>query len=144
MVEKMPLKETEEETPERFGIGESEDEEPEPVFDSNIYEPPVIEQKRYIIPDLEEEPVQTSHEETFIQPDEVTIQKEKTVEAPPVVVKKMDVLIDTVSEMLSNLKEMNNLFRETIIDQRKINAQLRDMNKNFDRLKMKKRWFRFL
>jgi GTPase SAR1 family protein len=124
------LSDKEKKTPGGFGIGGFVDEEPVTEFDSKMYEPPGIEQKGYIIPDLEE-------------PEEDTIRKEKAVEFPPVVVEKMDVLIDTVREMLSTLKEMNNLLKDTILDQRKINVLLRDINKNFDRIKMKKRWFRF-
>jgi hypothetical protein len=41
---------------------------------------------------------------------------------------------------------MNDLMRETIVEQRKINIQLRDISNNFEQIKqikMKKRWFSF-
>jgi hypothetical protein len=68
---------------------------------------------------------------------------EKAVEKPPDSTNQIDSLVDNIKEVLSDLKEMNNLMRETIVEQRKINIQIRDMSNNFEQIKIKKRWFRF-
>jgi signal recognition particle receptor subunit beta len=138
-----PFKDEKEKTPVTFGIGESVEgsETIEPVLESIVQKSSVLDKGRYIIPDLEEETSPETIEQEPILPETVTL--EKAVEKPPDSTNQMDSLVDNIKEVLSDLKEMNNLMRETIVEQRKINIQLRDMSNNFEQIKMKKRWFKF-
>lgn len=138
-----PFKDIEEETPVSFGIGKSIEgsETIEPVLESIVQESSVLDKGRYIIPDLEEEPSPKTIEQE--PPLSETVTLKKAVEKPPDSTEQLDAVVDNIKEILSTLKEINNLMRETIVEQRKINVQLKDMTKNFEQIKMKKRWFRF-
>lgn len=133
----------EEKTPVRFGIDEfiEVSETTKPVSKSNLKGSSVLDKGRYIIPDLEEETSPETVEQEPLLPETVTL--EKAVEKPPDLTVQLDALVDNIKEILSTLKEMNNLMGETIVEQRKINLQLRDISNNFEQIKMKKRWFRF-
>ncbi len=141
-----PFKDVKEETPERFGIGESikGSEAIEPVLESIVQKSSVLDKGRYIIPDLEEETSPETIEQEPLLPETVTL--EEAVEKPADSTDQPDTVVDNIKEILSTLKEMNDLMRETIVEQRKINIQLRDMSNNFEQIKqikMKKRWFWF-
>ncbi|MFH1703474.1 MAG: GTPase domain-containing protein [Nitrospirota bacterium] len=141
-----PFKDVKEETPERFGIGESikGSETIEPVLESIVQKSSVLDKGRYIIPDFEEETSpETIEQEPLLQE---TVTLEDAVEKLADSTDQPDTVVDNIKEILSTLKEMNDLMRETIVEQRKINIQLRDMSNNFEQIKqikMKKRWFRF-
>ncbi len=141
-----PFKDVKEETPKRFGIGESikGSETIEPVLESIVQKSSVLDKGRYIIPDLEEETPPETIEQEPLLPEAVTL--EETVEKPADSTDQPDTVVDNIKEILSTLKEMNDLMRETIVEQRKINIQLRDISNNFEQIKqikMKKRWFWF-
>jgi signal recognition particle receptor subunit beta len=141
-----PFKNVKEETPERFGIGESikGSEAIEPVLESIVQKSSVLDKGRYIIPDLEEETSPGTIEQEPLLPETVTL--EEAVEKPADSTDQPDTVVDNIKEILSTLKEMNDLMRETIVEQRKINIQLRDISNNFEQIKqikMKKRWFWF-
>ena len=141
-----PFKDVKKETPERFGIGDSikGSETIEPVLESIVQKSSVLDKGRYIIPDLEEETSpETIEQEPLLQE---TVTLEDAVEKPADSTDQPDTVVDNIKEILSTLKEMNDLMRETIVEQRKINIQLRDMSNNFEQIKqikMKKRWFWF-
>ncbi|HKZ58043.1 MAG TPA: hypothetical protein VJ024_10110, partial [Thermodesulfovibrionales bacterium] len=141
-----PFKDVKEETLKRFGIGESikGSETIGPALESIVQKSSVLDKGRYIIPDLEEEtPPETIEQEPSL-PEAVTL--EETVEKPADSTDQPDTVVDNIKEILSTLKEMNDLMRETIVEQRKINIQLRDISNNFEQIKqikMKKRWFSF-
>jgi GTPase SAR1 family protein len=144
-----PFKNVKEETPESFGIGESikGPETIEPVLESIVQKSSVLDKGRYIIPDLEEETPEPIEQEPLL-PEKVTLEEtvEETVEKPADSTDQPDTVVDNIKEILSTLKEMNDLMRETIVEQRKINIQLRDISNNFEQIKqikMKKRWFSF-
>lgn len=141
-----PFKDVKEETPKRFGIGESikGSETIEPVLESIVQKSSVLDKGRYIIPDLEEETPPETIEQEPLLPEAVTL--EEAVEKPADSTDQPDTVVDNIKEILSTLKEMNDLMRETIVEQRKINIQLRDISNNFEQIKqikMKKRWFWF-
>ncbi len=138
-----PFKDVKEETPERFGIGASirGQETIEPVLESIVQKSSVLDKGRYIIPDLEEETPPETIEQEPLLPETVTL--EEAVEKPVNSTDQPDTVMDNIKEILSTLKEMNDLMRETIVEQRKINIQLRDISNNFEQIKMKKRWFWF-
>jgi signal recognition particle receptor subunit beta len=140
-----PFKDVNEKSPITFGIGESVEgsETIEPALESIVQKSSVLDKGRYIIPGLglEEETSPETIEQKPIIPETVTL--EEAVEKPPDSTNQMDSLVDNIKEVLSDLKEMNNLIRETIVEQRKINIHLRDISNNFEQIKMKKKWFRF-
>lgn len=145
MYESEALKDTEgEEIPIEVDITESMLGEPvtSSITESTMYEPFEIEHNKYIVPDLKEEHASAAIEKEPALPKEPTIKK--AMEVLPITAEKLDMINKNINEILHTLKDMNRVIKETTEDHRGINAQLRDIRKNFEKLKTKKRWFRFL
>jgi acetyl-CoA carboxylase beta subunit len=132
-----------EEIPMEVDIAESILEEPvttNPEIESTMYKPADIERDSYIIPELKEESALSAIEK------ELALLKEgilKKVELPLSLEEKLDTMSKNITEILHALKEFNRVMKDTMEEQRGINAQLRDMRKTFDSIKAKKKWFRF-
>ncbi|HYA11867.1 MAG TPA: GTPase domain-containing protein [Thermodesulfovibrionales bacterium] len=134
-----------EEIPVEVDIGESESilEEPvttNPEIESTLYEPVEIERNKYIIPELKEEPTPAAIEKELALLKEVILKK---AELPHSLEEKLDMLSKNITEILHTLKEFNRVIKDTMEEQRGINAQLRDIRKTLDSIKTKKKWFRF-
>jgi hypothetical protein len=132
----------EEEVPMEVDIGESILEEPvttNPGIESTMYNPADIERDRYSIPELKKESFPATEKEPAL-PKEVIVKK---VELPLFLEEKLDTMSKNLTEILHTLKELNRVMKDTMEEQRGINAQLRDIRKTFVSLKTKKRWFWF-
>jgi len=145
MYESEAIKDKEEELPMEVDVTESMVEEPviaNPITEPTMYDPFDIEYNKYLIPDLKEEPDLAGIEKGSTFFEEAAIKE--TVEVPPILLEKLDMIIKNINEVLHTLKDMNRVIKDTTEEHRGINAQLRDLRKNFEKLKTKKRWFRFL
>lgn len=132
-----------EEIPMEVDIGESILEEPvttNPGIESTMYNPADIERDRYSIPELKKESFPAATEKEPTLPKEVIVKK---VELPLFLEEKLDTMSKNLTEILHTLKEINRVMKDTMEEQRGINAQLRDIRKTFESLKTKKRWFWF-
>jgi mutual gliding-motility protein MglA len=132
-----------EEIPMEVDIGESILEEPvttNPGIESTMYNPADIERDRYSIPELKKESFPAATEKEPTLPKEVIVKK---VELPLFLEEKLDTMSKNLTEILHTLKELNRVMKDTMEEQRGINAQLRDIRKTFESLKTKKRWFWF-
>lgn len=109
-----------------------------PMIDPNTYELPDIEE--YEIPQMEKEPTQTLEEESTLQKESIT---ETAMEATLVAVEKLDMIIKSVNEISDILKELLNEIKKTAEEQREANVLLRDIGESFEKIKEKKRWFKF-
>jgi hypothetical protein len=129
-----------------------------------IYESPVAEHTIDTIPEIKREPIQPVFEEEEAEkPREVIIKEIK--EVPVFSDEKLDKIADAIQEVLKELKELKSIvsggqsavndlkqvlsasrseLNEMKREQKEIFDSLRDINKNFDKLKMKKSWFKFL
>jgi hypothetical protein len=132
-----------EEIPMEVDIGESILEEPvttNPGIESTMYKPADIERDRYSIPELKKELALAAIEKELALLKEVILKK---VELPLSLEEKLDTMSKNLTEILHTLKELNRVMKDTMEEQRGINAQIRDMRKTFESIKTKKKWFRF-
>lgn len=132
-----------EEIPVEVDIGESVLEEPVTTnseIESTLYEPVETETNKYIIPELEKEPTTTAIEKELALLKEAILKK---AELPHSLEEKLDIISRNITEMLHALKEFNRVIKDTMEEQRGINAQIRDIRKTLDSIKTKKKWVRF-
>jgi hypothetical protein len=132
-----------EEIPVEVDIGESVLEEPMTTnseIESTLYEPVETETNKYIIPELEKEPTTTAIEKELALLKEAILKK---AELPHSLEEKLDIISRNITEMLHALKEFNRVIKDTMEEQRGINAQIRDIRKTLDSIKTKKKWVRF-
>jgi hypothetical protein len=132
-----------EEIPMEVDIGESILEEPvttNPGIESTMYKPADIERDRYSIPELKKELALAAIEKELALLKEVILKK---VGLPLSLEEKLDTMSKNLTEILHTLKELNRVMKDTMEEQRGINAQIRDMRKTFESIKTKKKWFRF-
>ncbi|MEW6001971.1 MAG: GTPase domain-containing protein [Nitrospirota bacterium] len=96
---------------------------------STVFENPRME-RTYKMPELKKESLKTA--------------------SPLITAEKLDILINSFKEISQTLKEIKNLvsnlhyeIKDTKKEQKESNVLLKDIRNNFEKLKTKRRWFRF-
>ncbi len=130
-----------------------------------IHEVPITEKEKHtdITFESKEEPIQQAIEEKTEKPKEIIIKEIK--EVPVFSDEKLDKIANSIQEVLRELKELKSIisnsqsgmndFKQVLAsisselnvikkEQREVFNSISSINKNFDNLKIKKSWFKFL
>lgn len=129
-------------------IKKSEPISEQPVFESSRYDFQETIQALYDVPEMQIESNESVIEKEDPEPPKEVV--EKVREVPLIPTEKLETLVNNISRMSETLSELrkvasdiHSVMQDIKKDQRETNNLLRNVNHNFDNIRVKKSWFRF-